>query len=305
MPVFDVLPVGLRNGSDDYWRFDGNDAQEYLTNLDAVGDLVVRWSSNAHLHPYMLGSWALWNWLGNFTPDPSSFEASALVARKIGMSFWVNALESALKEIHSTGTDPLSEEAVEIAEKYVLGETPLEPCDFDTSEEDERPDELRLAEFVERELPRRTVATNQGWTEEMAGCWQKVKEQHPDIWRMRQHSRYGSFLADVLLRLEHDDARPLSSPRTYAENPVLVDLYELPDGKMLAKLVFADAVLVADVETQTELARQMQQPLKRPDHLPALWPVGEKKTFMIDPSTRAIKQPKFLRPLKQRFKYAS
>ncbi len=302
--VFDQLAMGPNDA--EYWQYSGDDAHEYLTVLDGVGDLMVRGTTNEHLSTSLLGAEAVRQWEAHFSPDPSAIPAFAGLIRELGMVEFANAAETCVTQLKEFPTEPCTFEKRQNIVDQLIDNPKIFGFDRERAKTELVADIAhQLALWVESNIPRFKTSSNQEFQNFYKSRWLRVRDKHPEIWRQRMAENIGSVSVNLLVQAGMDRnywrrlrTKELSNP---AQEPLILTPFVSDAGTELAVIRFSDAAVLVDLLDWSEITRKAVEYDQSMRTGPKLWSIKDKPRFALslsDPKNKTIVRSKLYRRVK-------
>lgn len=278
---------------------------DHLGCLDEVSEYTIPFGGQPHIAMEVLDPWVFWqmvtglnnHYTVNGTPTASNWRllpAAGRMAVRLGLDELADEIAKAVADCaavdparldifdqHSAPGAPLTE--IEAEQFFQMLDRRFRPF---AHEDTCLP---RLSKWVEAELPRKFVADKTQWKIEIDAIWAKVHEIFPDVRRTRLTKRLGSRGCALVEAVGIFDAYQVDRP-VKLEPPAYFERWMTQDGRMLARIDFADGSLVVDLETMSEMVRIPGAAMDRGEATGALANLADHPRLGLSPDgTRLVK----------------
>lgn len=266
-PVVTVIP----RLPDDPHRVAEDDPTEFLIGLlDWVGDRVVPNQSVPcdHIAPDLLGSWSLYQLLTFHAPPFGAVHSLEFMAVKLSLVELETAAKAAASAISDIEDPSFKQDAFE---SKIFG---VPVADWG-----------ELASWVEKNLQTVLLPDREAWDQFHEDLDSALSEAHPTIWRAERVCSIGEpaqRLAEItgLSTLYRHYQKGWNAPQH--NNPIFYTIYRTnriagTENKLMAVIDFSDCHILADLETQSEVARI---PLQREAR--AKWSAESQPKFKLE-----------------------
>ena len=315
--TLDAFPIAKED--EHRFRYDGGDAAMFNAELSDLSKVMQRRCANSHIAPELLDPYVFWQFisgmLGEYTMNGASsggdwrlfpslirmaerLEADPILPGLRDCQAFLETLTGEQKDQYDSimkirGEEATTERLHDLYDRQFMAALnhEYEPETYKIVREGYgytlRQD---LAQWISDEMPKNILPGR----DHVEAIWEQAHEQAIETEEryLREWTAYyvGEEVADMLAAVgrRYGGEMP-SSWQHQIQNKAVVRRFKDSDGNVIARIEFADALMLMDDATRTEIARVATKHPYRNEESPPMWSISEKPQFTIDWETNAVR----------------